>query len=60
MAEGRIPWTACVEYGCRAGLDDDTMELFVTVIGSMDAEYVRWQNEEAERRKNAGGKGRKR
>ena len=56
MSEGPIPWTSIVEYWRMSGLDDDTMELFVGVIRAMDAEYMIWRNDQAERQKARGAK----
>lgn len=51
MSLGRIPWTASIQYGYHAGLDDDMIDVFLDVVHALDTEYLAWQSEEAKRNK---------
>jgi hypothetical protein len=44
---GPIPWHHTVEYGRRAGLENDTIDLFLAVIAAMDREFTQWHDDEA-------------
>lgn len=50
---GPIPWDRIVEYGLRAGLDDDMIDAFVTLVRAMDAGFIEHAVSELDRqRKN--------
>lgn len=54
MSLGHIPCSKIRAYGAAAGLDSDTMELFVAVIRVMDSAFIKWAIEQQERaRKHA-------
>lgn len=46
---GKIPWTAIVQYGDRAGLSPDMVDNLVLIIRMMDGTYRKWQDAEAKR-----------
>lgn len=47
MELGEIPWSKIVEYGCRAGLDQDMVDALVFIIREMDGAYLDWMQKEA-------------
>jgi len=46
---GAIPWTAIVQYGLRAGLNDAMVDTLVLIIRQMDEAYARWHEAEVKR-----------
>ncbi len=55
---GAIPWTAIVEYGDRAGLSDNMIDVLVIVIRQMDEAFTTWHDAEQKRRAQASKTGR--
>lgn len=53
MSLGPIPWTALVEYGTRAGLDDEAIEIFLEIMRHLDSAYLNYQEEEATKKRQA-------
>lgn len=50
VAQGPIPDSKVIEYGRRAGLDQDVIDgLLVPVVREMDTEYLKWSTEQSER-----------
>ncbi|KFH18437.1 hypothetical protein ELZ19_06670 [Brucella abortus] len=50
-APGSIPWRDIVAYAEYAGLDEDVKPAFVSIIRALDAEYLKWMDEERERKR---------
>ena len=48
---GPIPWDRIVEYGLRAGLDDDMIDVFVVLLRAMDAGYLEYAASELDRQR---------
>ena len=53
MSEGRIPWNIIYDYGKIQGLDDEILDMFITVIMMMDMKYLKYQHDESEKRSKA-------
>ena len=53
MSEGRIPWDVIYNYGKLQGLDDEILDMFITVIMMMDMKYLKYQHDESEKRSKA-------
>ena len=52
---GPIPWSKIVEYGELEGLDLDVMRSFVRVVREMDTGYLKWQSDEADKKRRRSG-----
>jgi hypothetical protein len=53
MSLGPIPWSSIQTYGLSKGLECDMIELLHVVIRSMDELFLRYMNEEQEKRSKA-------
>lgn len=51
MGLGPIPWSVTQLYAERKQLDPQMTEAFVTVIRTMDAAYLDWHAQEAEKQR---------
>lgn len=57
MGIGPIPWRDMVHYALFHELEDDVARAFVQVIREMDAVYLAWEAEEAERKRTESKQG---
>lgn len=55
MALGCIPWTAVKDYADYYDFDQRQSEFLFKAISHMDAEWIKWQNEESRERAKDGG-----
>ena len=46
---GQIPWSRIRQYGLHIGLEADIIDTFIALIRAMDATYLKWSAEQAER-----------
>lgn len=49
MGQGPIPHDKVVEYGVRAGLDDENVDALVEIVRTMDKAYLEWCADETKR-----------
>lgn len=50
--QGRIPESKVAGYAFRLALPSDMIELFIQVILELDRDYLRWVNEQREKKAN--------
>lgn len=55
-AQGPIPYDKALDYALRCGLDEEMQDAFCRIISVMDAAYLDWIEEQAERRRKHAGK----
>lgn len=60
FSPGPIPWHHIVDYGSRAGLDEDMIDVAVRVIRALDHAYLGWVREQDEKKRSRERKGRAR
>lgn len=60
FSPGPIPWHHIVAYASRAGLSESMITLAVRVIRALDTAYLKWQQDQAEKKRNRDRKERER
>lgn len=50
--DGPIPWDKIVEYGKQKGLEYGILDSFVAIVRAMDAAFLEWRREQADRQRN--------